>query len=528
MTYFLCPFDIFFESCNVGLFLQHHSSLVGQLIQALSKISVDGISRAELVSVLNLRMKMTSSPRFRVFLVLLTILSTEGCYGQLGNYSSNASQLIVLHFFIVVFSSGNCPYRYCSHLATLSCGSGGLVDLPCVVYNATGPIQVRWYHSQNAGNPGGAEELLNITAGGRYTVEESEQSPSNSRYENCTEGDQLYRNALKFNYSEGDSGSYWCRIVIGGDTPLELSEAWTVQSISGGPATCGLYSQTDPKCAGQIETIPALPSTILLAQSTPTSVVDHSPVSVATQSPMQAPGAPRSTPPSVATQSPIQTPGAPHSTPPSVATHSPMQTPGAPRSTPPSVATQSPIQTPGAPHSTPPSVATHSPMQTPGAPRSTPPSVTPTSVLGATSEPSVSVTTVTHSPVETLSATSVPSVPSSYSSSAAPSPDCGGTPCSVYGLAAGLGALTLILLVATVSVLVCVKLYLQRVKKIASKFMFPPYALRISVSGFSLYRRLSLTAWHSTEVFGNGVVNAVFSLIPRLFPSDGEVGRAWE
>ena len=40
VTYILCPFDIFFESCNVGLFLQHHSSLVGQLIQALS---VDGI-----------------------------------------------------------------------------------------------------------------------------------------------------------------------------------------------------------------------------------------------------------------------------------------------------------------------------------------------------------------------------------------------------------------------------------------------------------------------------------------------------
>ena len=40
----------------------------------------------------------------------------------------------------------------------------------------------------------------------------------------------------------------------------------------------------------------------------------------------------------------------------------------------------------------------------------------------------------------------------------------------MYGLAAGLGALTLILLVgATVSVLVCIKLYQQRTKKIASK-----------------------------------------------------------
>ena len=60
------------------------------------------------------------------------------------------------------------------------------MSLPCVVYNATGPIQVRWYHSQK-GNPADAEEL-NITTGGRYTVEESEQSPI-SRYANCTEGD---------------------------------------------------------------------------------------------------------------------------------------------------------------------------------------------------------------------------------------------------------------------------------------------------------------------------------------------------
>ena len=76
-------------------------------------------------------------------------------------------------------------------------------------------------------------------------------------------------------------------------------------------------------------------------------------------------------------------------------------------------------------------------------------------------------------------ATSVSSVPSSYYSSVPPSPDCGGTPCSVYGLAAGVGALTLLLLVA-VSVLVWIKL--QRAKKIASKFMFSPCAVRISVS----------------------------------------------
>ena len=143
------------------------------------------------------------------------------------------------------------------------------MSLPCVVYNATGPIQVRWYHSQN-GDPANAEEL-NITAGGRYTVEELEQSLTNSRYTNCTEGDQLYRYELKFNYSEGDSGSYWCRIVIGGDTLLELSEAWRVLSASGGPATCGLDSQTDAKCVGQ--STPILALTALLVQSTFTSVV---------------------------------------------------------------------------------------------------------------------------------------------------------------------------------------------------------------------------------------------------------------
>ena len=70
------------------------------------------------------------------------------------------------------------------------------MSLPCVVYNASGPIQVRWYHSQNR-NPADAEEL-NTTTGGRYTVEESEQSPSNTRYENCTESDQLYRNTFEF------------------------------------------------------------------------------------------------------------------------------------------------------------------------------------------------------------------------------------------------------------------------------------------------------------------------------------------
>ena len=103
---------------------------------------------------------------------------------------------------------------------------------------ATGPIQVRWYHSQNR-NPTDAEEL-DISSGGRYTVEESELLTLGTK------------TALKVNYSEGDSGSYWCRIVIGGDTPFSF---WTVQSISG-PTRCGPGSeQTDPKCAGQIAPI---------------------------------------------------------------------------------------------------------------------------------------------------------------------------------------------------------------------------------------------------------------------------------
>ena len=91
------------------------------------------------------------------------------------------------------------------------------------MYNATGPIQVRWYHSQN-GNPADAEEL-NITTGGRYTTEESDlildtQTALMVIY--IFTGIYI----LIFNYSEGDSGSYWCRIVIGGDILLELSETW--------------------------------------------------------------------------------------------------------------------------------------------------------------------------------------------------------------------------------------------------------------------------------------------------------------
>ena len=145
------------------------------------------------------------------------------------------------------------------------------MGLPCVVYNSTGPIEVRWYHSQN-GIPAEPEEL-NITTGGRYTVEELEQSRSNSRYANCTEGDQLYWNTLEFDYSKADSGSYWCHIVIDGGILLKLSEPWTVVlSSSGDLTTCGTASQTDPKCVGQI--IPILASTTHLVQNTPT----HSPV----------------------------------------------------------------------------------------------------------------------------------------------------------------------------------------------------------------------------------------------------------
>ena len=54
-------------------------------------------------------------------------------------------------------------------------------------------------------------------------MEESEQSPSNPKYTNCTKGDQLYWNALKFNDSEGDSGSYWCHVIIQTSHRLESS-----------------------------------------------------------------------------------------------------------------------------------------------------------------------------------------------------------------------------------------------------------------------------------------------------------------
>ena len=70
------------------------------------------------------------------------------------------------------------------------------------------------------------------------------------------------------------------------------------------------------------------------------------------------------------------------------------------------------------------------------------------SSVEATSEPSV-IGLATHSPVQT---------PSSTTASG------GGTLCFLYGLAAGLGPLTIILLVATVSVVVCRKVYMQKQK----------------------------------------------------------------
>ena len=85
-----------------------------------------------------------------------------------------------------------------------------------------------------------------------------------------------------------------------------------------------------------------------------------------------------------------------------------------------------------------------------------------------------------------------------------------------------IGALTLILLVTTVSVLVCIKLYmyLQRGKKITSKFMYSSYALCISELDFH-YRRLSLTTWKflGIELSYFSITSMFFfSLIPSLFP----------
>ena len=73
------------------------------------------------------------------------------------------------------------------------------------------------------------------------------------------------------------------------------------------------------------------------------------------------------------------------------------------------------------------------------------------SSVEATSEPCVT-SLVMHNPVQTTSSTTH-------------SNGCGGgAPCFVYGLAAALGSFTMILLVATVSVLVCRKVYMKKQK----------------------------------------------------------------
>ena len=69
-----------------------------------------------------------------------------------------------------------------------------------------------------------------------------------------------------------------------------LSLAWTVDSITSGLAICGTGpSQTDLKCVGQITTIPALPSTTLLAQSNVETTSEPPVIGLATHSPVQTP-----------------------------------------------------------------------------------------------------------------------------------------------------------------------------------------------------------------------------------------------
>jgi len=94
------------------------------------------------------------------------------------------------------------------------CPPGALLSQQYVVYNAA---QVKWYHSQN-----GSLTELDTTSGGRYTVNQT-SVPSSSRFENCT-GDDWQHYQLSFDYSESDSGSYWCQILSAGNIQLELSK----------------------------------------------------------------------------------------------------------------------------------------------------------------------------------------------------------------------------------------------------------------------------------------------------------------
>ena len=157
---------------------------------------------------------------------------------------------------------------------TFVCGSGGLVGLQCVVHSTAEPIQVRWYHGENTNmNPDDADEL-NITAGGRYTVVESNKTSAQEDNENCGDGWNIFWLNFFYTDGEGDSGLYWCRIVIGGHTPLEFSEPWTLENTSNNTTACEPGQiLTDSKCVGQSTTTPILQSTTLLAQSNFTSVV---------------------------------------------------------------------------------------------------------------------------------------------------------------------------------------------------------------------------------------------------------------
>jgi len=86
--------------------------------------------------------------------------------------------------------------------------------------------------------------------------------PPSSRFENCTgDGWQLFQ--LYFNYSETDSGSYWCQIVTVDNMYLELSEPWMVDTStnSGNVTECGIVGNTDSKCVAPATATSTLSST---------------------------------------------------------------------------------------------------------------------------------------------------------------------------------------------------------------------------------------------------------------------------
>ena len=199
--------------------------------------------------------------------------------------------IVAVILLCITISPENCPYQYCTHTSTIMCSPGYLVRLQCIVYNAA---NIKWYHSQN-GNP----MELNTTTGDGYIANETSSVPSGYRFENCTGNNWRYYQLI-FNYSESDSGSYWCQIVTAGNIQLELSEPWMVDTVDSPEVTeCGAAGDTDPKCVVGPTAMPKLSSTTVLAQDYSTSAVGTTvkpfvSATTMTHSPVETPSVPSS------------------------------------------------------------------------------------------------------------------------------------------------------------------------------------------------------------------------------------------